>query len=304
VKGAATNPNPLYLGAFDSAYYKTAGGTGNLYVCGNTGGNPRVYRVPITSGTLGTSALLFGLTELVSETPPCSPLTDVPNANSNPSKNELLFFSLQKDGIACANQGCLMNFVSAPWQPRTAYTVGQEILIQNATNKDLYIESAASTGTTGSSIPAWSGITGNKTTDGTVTWVNQGVTTVTPLSSWTASHTYPLQSRILDGNGNVEIVIVLGTSGTTAPTWNTTVGGNTQDPVGSLPGVGVTWVNAGRWPNASLTAAGGTGGIIIDNTSAFAGASQVYFFTLGNQTCTTSGGTGGCAMQASQSALH
>jgi hypothetical protein len=34
------------------------------------------------------------------------------------------------------------------------------------------------------------------------------------------------------------------------------------------------------------------------------GGSQVYFSTLTDQTCTTSGGTGGCAVQASQSGLQ
>ncbi|MFZ0737802.1 MAG: hypothetical protein WBL70_09160 [Candidatus Acidiferrales bacterium] len=46
--------------------------------------------------------------------------------------------------------------------------------------------------------------------------------------------------------------------------------------------------------------AGGTSGITIDNISTFAGASQIYFTPLANQTCTTSGGLGGCAIQTSQ----
>jgi hypothetical protein len=56
-----------------------------------------------------------------------------------------------------------------------------------------------------------------------------------------------------------------------------------------------------------LTAAGGTSGIIIDNTSSSSGASQVYFSTLGTAgTCASSGTltTGGCAVQASQAALQ
>jgi hypothetical protein len=66
----------------------------------------------------------------------------------------------------------------------------------------------------------------------------------------------------------------------------------------------VTWTNAGVLPSSALPAAGGTSGIIIDNTvQTLTGASQVYFSTLSNQTCTTSGTTGGCAVQASQSAL-
>jgi hypothetical protein len=57
---------------------------------------------------------------------------------------------------------------------------------------------------------------------------------------------------------------------------------------------------------AGLTATGGTSGIIIDNTSTSTGASQIYFSSLSNQACagngTTGNGTGGCAVQASQSA--
>jgi hypothetical protein len=62
--------------------------------------------------------------------------------------------------------------------------------------------------------------------------------------------------------------------------------------------------------NASLTAAGGTSGIVIDNTTNTTGTSQVYFSTLSaqGQGCagngTTGSGTGGCAVQAKQSNLQ
>jgi hypothetical protein len=56
---------------------------------------------------------------------------------------------------------------------------------------------------------------------------------------------------------------------------------------------------------AGLASAGGSSGIIIDNISTSKGASQIYFSSLSNQTCagngTTGSGTGGCAVQASQS---
>lgn len=62
---------------------------------------------------------------------------------------------------------------------------------------------------------------------------------------------------------------------------------------------------------AKAAAAGGTSGIVGDNTvgaGTLAGASQVYFSTLvnGSAVCTTSGGTflGGCAVQASQVGLN
>jgi hypothetical protein len=174
--------------------------------------------------------------------------------------------------------------------------LGQEILTLNTTNSTIYVETAASSGTTGTSIPAWPLIVGQKTTDGTVTWVNQGKTSLTVPTGWTAGQTIGLQSRISDGT-NIEITIQPGTTGASAPSWNTTIGGKTTDNT-------VIWINAGPWPNAGRTVTGGTGGIIIDGSSTAAGASQVYFFTLGNQLCTTSGGTGGCAMQASQSSLQ
>jgi hypothetical protein len=64
----------------------------------------------------------------------------------------------------------------------------------------------------------------------------------------------------------------------------------------------LTWgISTG--PAATTTVTGGTSGIIIDNSSSAVGASQVYFTPLSDQLCTTSGGTGGCAIQASQSGL-
>jgi hypothetical protein len=56
--------------------------------------------------------------------------------------------------------------------------------------------------------------------------------------------------------------------------------------------------------SATASETGGTSGIVVDNSSATVGASQVYFTPLSGQTCTTSGGLGGCAIQASQSLLQ
>ncbi|MGC2367327.1 MAG: hypothetical protein WA555_20155 [Candidatus Sulfotelmatobacter sp.] len=95
------------------------------------------------------------------------------------------------------------------------------------------------------------------------------------------------------------MVTTAGPSGLTIPTFNSTAGGTTTDGT-------VTWTNVGAIGTAALPAAGGTSGIIIDNivgSGTLAGASQVYFSTLSDQTCATSGGSGGCAVQASQSAL-
>jgi len=57
---------------------------------------------------------------------------------------------------------------------------------------------------------------------------------------------------------------------------------------------------------AAITEAGGTSGLVIDDTvtTGSLSAAQVYFSPLSNQLCTTSLTTGGCAVQASQSTLH
>jgi hypothetical protein len=61
-------------------------------------------------------------------------------------------------------------------------------------------------------------------------------------------------------------------------------------------------ISAGTTPTAATTEAGGTSSIIIDNSAALAGASNIYFTPLANQLCTTSGTIGGCAIQTLQAA--
>jgi hypothetical protein len=68
-------------------------------------------------------------------------------------------------------------------------------------------------------------------------------------------------------------------------------------------------INPGTVTAAHASASGGASGVIVDNTvgaGTLVGASQVYFSTLANGTlpCATSGGTGGCGVQASQSGLN
>ncbi len=45
---------PQYNGAFDHNYINAATPTGNMYVCGNPGGNPTLYQIPISASVMGT----------------------------------------------------------------------------------------------------------------------------------------------------------------------------------------------------------------------------------------------------------
>ena len=292
-------PNPMYVGGFDSTYRASVNATGNLYVCGNTGGVPTIYQVPIAAGVIGTD-ITGG--PLSGSTTKCSPVTDVSNPNSAGGISELIFASAQTNGLGnncvAGASGCLMNFLVQPWLPSHAYTVGQAILDSNLHVQVVRVAGTSKAGT----HPVWNTNTDGSTTDGTngLRWTNQGPHAA-EHPAWIASHAYTAGFEILDSNNNVEWVLTAGTSKAgTHPIWSTTINATTVDNT-------VRWRNLGHVATTSLVTTGGTSGVIIDNTvgsGTMAGSSQIYFSTLGNQTCTTSGGTGGCAVQASQGGLN
>ena len=295
------NPNTMYIGSFDTAYYNSANRTGTLYVCGNTGANPTLYLVPIVAGAVPASGTAITTLTPANKNPQCSSVTDIlnPTGGTGGVPAERIFVSVQGNGLsgACGGGGCIFNFISAEWQPSTTYVAGQQILDGNGR-----IETVTVGGTSGTSVPGWGSSAGGVQTDNTVTWINEGALSASTLPGWTASHNYSSSSdRIIDTNGYVEVSTTPGISGTTQPSpWPTTPGATTPD--GS-----VTWTNAGAVATFALSSAGGTSGIIEDNIVSQGtqpGASQVYFTTLGNQTCATSGTSGGCAVQASQPALQ
>jgi len=297
-----STPNPMYIGGFDSTYYDSiipTAATGNLYVCGNTGAAPTLYQVPIAAGVLPASGLVIAQLATSAFTAGCSPVADVPNPNVLGAgiPSERLFVSVQNHGLAsaCAPGGCVFNFVNTPWKPFRSYAVGQQVLSSRQR-----IETVMTPGISASAPPNWSTQRGNTDTDGQVVWINQGLYSASTLPVWIPSHIYnTFKIRILDGNNNVEIETTPGTSGTETPTWNTAPGGMTID--GS-----VTWTNVGAIATAALPTAGGTSGIIVDNTVGsftLVGGSQIYFSTLSDGVCGKSG-TGGCAVQASQPGLQ
>jgi len=232
----------------------------------------------------------------------CSPVTDFSNPSVTGKADEWIFAAVQDSGSgnSCAAGGCLMNFNVQPWKASTAYVVGQQIL-----DPHFQIQTVRTAGTSGTAAPAWSQTVGSTTVDNTgtsapVRWINQGPQ-IAAHPAWVAGNPYTLGFAMLDSNGNVQVVTRAGTSKSGAhPNWSTTINTVTADGT-------VRWRNAGLPATVSLAAAGGTSGIIIDNTvptATRAGASQVYFSTQSNQACATSGTTGGCAVQASQAALN
>ncbi|MGB9487096.1 MAG: hypothetical protein WCD04_13420 [Terriglobia bacterium] len=288
----------LFSGAFDNAYY-TSGTSpnGNLYVCGNTNGStgPILYQIPITSGAMGTTAVQ-GPT-LTSASTQCSPLNEVYNTGATGGPYDWIYLGVNASGSpsGCGGGGCVMGVTVTSWLASTSYSLGQMVA-----NNHFNIEVVTTAGTSGTSQPTWpaAGTVGTVTSDGTGTlkWTSEGPFLFTAFAT---SHPYTANTVIVDSSNNLERVTIAGTSGSSAPSWNATFGGMTTSGT-------VTFTNQGPSGIVGSPYDGGTSGIVIDNMSTAAGASNIYFSTLGTGTtnsCATNPGThGGCAIQASQSA--
>ena len=106
--GTGSASVPLYSGAFDNAYFSGSGTTGNLYVCGNAGGAPSLYKITMAAtfpGTISTGLAVSGTT-----TVPCSQVTEVYNGT-----NDWLFLSETGPGnltgkCTTGSTGCVYNF--------------------------------------------------------------------------------------------------------------------------------------------------------------------------------------------------
>jgi hypothetical protein len=300
-----SSTNPVYLGAFDSAYFVNFPRYGNLYVCGNDSSTsaPALYQIPVLASFLTGPA--NEISTLATGTPACSPVSDVAQPTYVNETEERVFVSVQGGGtpLPCDSDGCIIELISRPWTALTNFSVGEIILDSN--DGSMICITAGKSGP-GPASPTWPGrynTAGETVTDGTVTWLDQGSIDADPLPGWQASHVYSLTNRIVDSNNNIEAVVVAGTSGPgpAQPTWSTGLNTTTTDN-------GVTWLNAGPAPVNALEVTGGTSGIIMDNgIKPLNGGSQVYFGTLGAQATgkpAACGGTGGCAVQASQAALR
>lgn len=175
--GSATVP--LYDGAFDNVYLTSpiqAQPVGSLYVCGNAGGNPALYKIPITysSGPVLGSAVAGPV--LASSNVGCSPLTEF--YNSSGTSTDWLFGGVPGTscGAGIGAGGCVMSFkitsaapTIGPWTPTSTYISTSQVVdtkgqIQKCTAGGCIIAGA----TSGSNTPVWTTGVGT-TTDGTTT---------------------------------------------------------------------------------------------------------------------------------------
>lgn len=111
--GVAAAGNSFFGGSFDNIYFTSANSaspTGNLYICGNPGGNATLYRVPITANVMGTPSAMAATMSTASTT--CSPPTEILNGST-----DWIFISVQASsntaspiGCPAPAGGCIMSF--------------------------------------------------------------------------------------------------------------------------------------------------------------------------------------------------
>jgi hypothetical protein len=111
--GVAAAGNTFFAGSFDNIYFTSANSaspTGNLYVCGNPGGNATLYRVPITANVMGTPSAMATAMSTAGTT--CSPVTEILNGST-----DWIFVSVQASsntaspiGCPAPAGGCIMSF--------------------------------------------------------------------------------------------------------------------------------------------------------------------------------------------------
>ena len=135
----------LFTGDFDNIYFTASSSTsptGSLYVCGDSGGHATIYRIPITSNSMGTAVAGPVLT---SATATCSPITEADNGST-----DLIFVNVEASGspAGCSGGGCVMSFtVTSGTLP--ASTSPSATLPENGGASGMIIDTLGS-GTTGS----------------------------------------------------------------------------------------------------------------------------------------------------------
>jgi hypothetical protein len=348
--GTLSTTTPLYIGMFDNKYFNSGsvpGPTGNLYACGNAGGEPTLYQIPISADAMETPVPGPVLANAVGAG--CSPVSENFNSAVVPN-DDWIFVSVPSDSCGATNGatagGCLMSFNVAsaaptigPWLPSYAYALNDEVVDTNGN-----IQKVTTAGTSGTSAPNWntSGTTNGINNPSVTSVTNVGPGTDVSLKNSTGSSiTFSWTGTSGDFTMSPS-TLAAGATGTITPSPDPTVGDtvtvgsvtyyvSASTPTGGTAASPQVYMHTGNnghrstvvqnlyaaitgvesncnsnpcfspdpgsvvWAyqsasNGQTTAAQptGTSGIIIDNVSALAGTSNIYFGTLSGMGTTNS----------------
>ncbi len=238
--GTGSTTVPMYDGTFDNAYYSSSTFRGNLYVCGNTGGNPTLYVIPITYSSGPVLGSVVTGPALASSHVGCSPLTEFYNSNSN---IDWLFGGVGANSCGASVTtagGCVISFnittaltatTPGPWTPSTAFALNSQIVdTKGNLQRCIGTYCGATGGVSGTATPSWTltttsdGTTANAGSVGTVSANSAAGGATLTIGSLTLTASAPTQasSPILinsePGGGNT--ITINGT----VYDWRTSVG--------------------------------------------------------------------------------
>lgn len=307
--GRGNNINStLYAGAFTDAYYTN--GTGSMYIVGGEAVDtfiPRLWRVDLTNGNLTSStigpvlasktcATFAGCGALDANGNPPNPNTAFwnwsPVTMARRGVDEYVYFSMQSHGGqsgcagACVYQfhlNNLRNGTSEAWELNIASNSGDGIAT-NENNGTITVNGVTLAANVDFST------SGDRKAD--------QIALMTAINSQTSFSAGEVgECELSTGSCIIRITAdALANLGATVVATNSLGQTTLTNPVNGAAGTVQAWGNTVN-ANAGLKAPGGTGGIVVDNNSSNAGASQIYF-SQQNQN------SGGNAIQASQSGLQ
>jgi len=270
----------VHDGDFNNVYYNSANGTGTLYACGNSSGDPTLYSITVSAGAL--SAPTAAVVMANSTTAACSPLVEYYNTTTS---TDWLFGGVSANSCgangATTAGGCVMSFnitsgapTIGPWMPSYAFPASAEIVDTNGNLQKCTGGCGDTGGNSGSTAPAsWSttsgvttndgitdatalGTVGSQVTSGTPTVIVGGLTLtatapvaeIATISVPSSTYCIPPGAGVSVGTGPTSV-----TTNGTVPTANTgtvTVTSNGNSGTTTVGGVVYTW---------ELPAAGGVG---------------------------------------------
>ena len=182
---SGTESQSTVLGALRQCILQLVNATGNLYVCGNTGGNATLYQIPIQAGAmqLPESACRY------SARPTDSTGLLAGHRHSKPKHHGRFLGAAfrQRAGQRVANRArrrMRLQFHRCAVEGQSPYAVGQQVL-----SSRLHVETVTTAGTSNATI-SWTNSAGNMKTDGTVVWIDQGSLGAATIGSWVAGHHY------------------------------------------------------------------------------------------------------------------
>ncbi len=336
--GSGSTGLTVFDGDFDNTHYSGSGTTGNLYFCGGQGANalrPALYKIPITGAGFGTRVTVENL---ANGTATCSPATEFDNPGSSGATLTTLSNVLTPTG----NNTTLSAAITSTTQ--TTINVNGFFGFTFIQNGD-YIEigseymlvTAGGTSTTLTvTRGALSTTPGTYSNGATVTDYEAGLSALATTVNVVSSTGIIVGDYIQVGSEDMYVTAVPSSTTLTVTrgVLGTTQAAHASGAPVTIPALdwlflGVTasgedgacrgacvysFYIGGTTPTsaaAGFSAAGGTGGIVIDNGFSSVGASQIYYSTLSGQSCSgqndagpVGAGSGVCAVQLSQSGLQ